>query len=575
MIMAGSIGKLEGVELRHMGQMGRKGRYPIHWHLTGHAPTDYARFNSIWSSFHRAIAVHQTAGVEVRGNVAANIWSHAYVVAEDGNEVLNIVEDNLGILTKRLPDSAFAFARSGDPGSAGTAAQDEWRPATFWINNAKNVVRRNRAAGGLDAIGFYYDNDHGRAAPTDVAALDFSGNVAHSYLASNPEAHPLPTLASGVGLMGRMAPRAGGTAVFANFTAYQNSVAGAWLEHPGDVLQDAILADNASGAVIFRSTIDNALIVGQTNNAGTPHPAGSIRGGVRITGHVGGAKAPQVRRTTFVNQQPAAIYVESDHLMPGNLFESNTLIGTPVPVFLRDRTLDHSWSGGLLDLDGSLTGTATPTVVTGAPLSAESVFKPGWGTFAPGGAFLTPQHTAAGPSGLSWFAEGSTVGFAWYPPADPSGIESYVLEAGSAPGRADLAQTDVGPTTTQTIPGVPNGTFFVRVRARGANGLTQPSNEVQLVVGEPACAVPDPPALTGGVDGRTVSLRWGADPGATTYIMGVGSASGRYDVLVTSLPATVTSMTGAAPSGTYVVRMVAQNACGLSTLSTEVTIVVP
>jgi hypothetical protein len=574
MIMAGSIGKLEGVELRHMGQMGRKGRYPIHWHLTGFGPTDYARFTSIWSSFHRAIAIHQTHGVEVRGNVAADIWSHAYVIGEDGNEIGNIVEDNLGILTKRLPDSAFVFARAGDPGSTGPAAQDEWRPATFWVNNPDNVVRRNRAAGGLDAIGFYYDDDHGLFSTQDVFHGDFAGNVAHSFLASTPAADPDPRHVSGVGLLVRMAPRVG-SRHFDTFTGYQNSVAGAWLENASDVLQDATLADNASGAVIFRSTIDNAFIVGQTNNAATPHPPESIRGGVRLIGYLGGAKTPQVRRTTFVNQTPAAIYIESDHVMPGNLFEANTLIGTPVPFFLRDRTPDHSWSGGVLDLDGSLTGEAGPTMVTGDLVSTESVFKPGWGTFGPGGAYVTPQLTASGPTGLTWYAEGSTVGLAWYPPNDSSGIESYVLEAGSAPGRADLAQADVGLTTAQTIPGVSNGTYFVRVRARGPGGATQPSNEVQLVVGEPACAIPDPPTVTFALDGRTVTLQWGGIAGATSYALGVGSASGRYDVLVTTLPTTTTSIGGAVPPGTYVVRMVALNACGLSTLSNEITIIVP
>lgn len=576
MIMANSIGKIEGAELHHMGQMRRKGRYPIHWHLSGHGPTDYARFNSIWTSFHRAIALHGAHGAEVRGNVAADIWSHTYIVGEDGNEIGNIVEDNLGILTKRLPDSGFAFARDGAPGSTGPAAQDEWRPATFWVNNPDNIVRRNRAAGGLDAIGFFYDDDHGRFFPNDVFAGDFAGNVAHSYLASQPAADPDPQHASGVGLLVRMAPRVG-SRHFDTFTAYHNSVAGAWLENASDVLQDAVLADNASGVVVFRSNIDKALIVGQTANVTTTHPPETLRGGVRILGHVGGSKTPQVRRTTFVNQAPAAVYVEGGHVMPGNLFEEIELIDTPIPVFLRDRLLDHTWSGGLLDIDGSLTRTGNPTLVTGQEVSTASEFMPGWGTFAPGGAFITPQGATSGPTGLSSFVEGSTVTLAWYPPDDPSSVQTYVLEAGSAPGSANLLPgSTVGLTTTQTIGGVPAGQYYLRVRALGAGGLTDASNEVQVTVGRPACYVPDPPTPLGfGVDGQAVTLTWSHAAGATSYILAAGSAPDRYDVLVTTVAAGVTSVSAVAPPGTYYIQTAALNACGMSVLSNQVIVTVP
>jgi len=576
MIMAGSIGRIEGTELRHMGQMGRIGRYPIHWHLTGYAPIDYARFNSIWSSFHRAIAIHRTHGVEVRGNVAADIWSHTYVVGEDGNEIGNIVEDNLGVLTKRLPDDAFVLARADAAGSNGPAAQDEWRPATFWINNPDNIVRRNRAAGGLDAIGFHYDDDHGLFAAQSLFAGDSTGNVAHSYLASTAAAEPDSHTVSGLGLLVRMASRVGNRS-FNAFTAYQNSVAGAWMENASDVLRDAVLADNASGAVIYRGTIDHALIAGRTANRVTEHPAALVRGGVRVIGGSGGARTPQVRRTTFVDQAPAAVYVENGSLLPGNLFEDNKRTGTPVPVFLRDRRPDHAWSGGLLDVDGSLTGTTVPTVVTGGPVSAESVFQPGWGTFGAGGAFTTPKSEAAGPSGLSSSVDGASVTLAWYPPTAASAIQAYVLEAGSVPGANDLVPSlSLGPVTLQTFDGLPDGRYFVRVRGSDAGGLTQASNEVLVTVGQPVCHVPDPPGLlSAGVDGRTVSLAWGAVSETRGYILAAASAPGGHDILVAPFPAGVTAFSTVAPSGTYFVRVAAQNACGLSNASNEVMITVP
>ncbi len=575
MIMSGSIGRIEGAELRYMGQMGRLGRYPIHWHLTGHAPIDYARFTSIWSSFHRAVVLHRTHGAEVRGNVAANIWSHTFVVGEDGNETGNVVEDNLGILTKRLPEAAFVLKRQGDPGADGPGSQDEWRPATFWINNANNLVRRNRAAGGLDAIGFFYDNDHGVAAPGDLARADFSGNVAHSYLSSEAAGDPRPHTVNGVGLVIRPAERAGERATFGPFTAFQNSIAGAWVEHTGSVLSDAVLAGNGSGAVVVRGTIDHALVVGQTANRATPHPLETSGGGVRTVIHDGG-NTPRVRHTTFVNQEVAAIEVDGAHVLPGNVFEGITRIDTPTPVYLRDRRADHAWSGALFDADGSLTGSAGPALVTGQATSASSVFAAGWGSYAPGGAFVTPFAATAAPRGLATVVSGANVTLAWSAPDDAAMVESYRIEAGTAPGRVDVVVATGGAVTTHSVPDAPSGEYFVRVRAQRASGLSEPSNEVRVRVGAPVCAVPDSPApLRGVVAGAAVALTWTPARGATRYLLGVGAAPDQYGLLVAELSVAAATLATTAPSGTYFVRLAAVNACGMSVPSNEIAVVVP
>ena len=60
---------------------------------------------------------------------------------------------------------------------------------------------------------------------------------------------------------------------------------------------------------------------------------------------------------------------------------------------------------------------------------------------------------------------------------------SYILEAGSFPGEADLLVSDTGTTgTTLVATGVGGGTYFVRVRARNACGTSSTSNEVAIVV---------------------------------------------------------------------------------------------
>ena len=79
------------------------------------------------------------------------------------------------------------------------------------------------------------------------------------------------------------------------------------------------------------------------------------------------------------------------------------------------------------------------------------------------------------PSGLTGsVTPGGVVTLSW-PPIDEA--TSYVIEAGSATGLADLA---VLPVRLSVVSGtVPVGTYYVRVRATTACGTTSPSNEIR------------------------------------------------------------------------------------------------
>ena len=87
------------------------------------------------------------------------------------------------------------------------------------------------------------------------------------------------------------------------------------------------------------------------------------------------------------------------------------------------------------------------------------------------------------PGGLTLvLTTGGTVVLAWTPA--PGGPISYIVEAGSAPGLANLANNDLGtPTTVLTATGVGPGTYYVRVRARNLCGASPPSNEITVSVG--------------------------------------------------------------------------------------------
>ena len=77
---------------------------------------------------------------------------------------------------------------------------------------------------------------------------------------------------------------------------------------------------------------------------------------------------------------------------------------------------------------------------------------------------------------------GGVVSFTWT--GSSGGPTTYIVEAGSASGLANLVPgSDLGSAaTTFTATGVGRGTYFVRLRGRNACGTGAASNEVVLVV---------------------------------------------------------------------------------------------
>jgi predicted phage tail protein len=195
--------------------------------------------------------------------------------------------------------------------------------------------------------------------------------------------------------------------------------------------------------------------------------------------------------------------------------------------------------------------------------SAEHVFSVG-GVLPPGP-----------PLNLTAVAQGSAVSISWAMPTTGGTVTQFRLEAGSAPGLANLAVINVAALSFSTT-GVPAGTYYLRVRGLGPGGVGPPSAEVTLVV--QGCVAPSPPsALTHSVTNNVVSLGWSPSGGGTppiTYSVHAGSGPGQSNLAVFSV-GTATSVQATAPPGTYFVRIVANNACGASGPSNEVIVVVP
>jgi hypothetical protein len=178
---------------------------------------------------------------------------------------------------------------------------------------------------------------------------------------------------------------------------------------------------------------------------------------------------------------------------------------------------------------------------------------------------IAAQSGPPAPSNLTASVDGSTVALSWSSSA--RGV-LYQLEAGSRAGAADLVVTRMG-ATSAVATNVPDGTYYVRVRAGNGSGVSRASNELTVRVGctnSPAA----PTGLAVQVSGTTVALTWQRSSSATGYVLEAGSAPGQANIA--TAPVKGTSLTTTAPPGIYYARVRATNKCGSSAPSNEVTV---
>ena len=95
---------------------------------------------------------------------------------------------------------------------------------------------------------------------------------------------------------------------------------------------------------------------------------------------------------------------------------------------------------------------------------------------------LVVLHRPPVPTGLMAQGDGGQVRLSWTSGTEAGIATGYRVEAGSAPGLANLAVFDGGPATSVTVDGVPPGTYYVRVRATSWGGASAPSGEIVVTV---------------------------------------------------------------------------------------------
>jgi len=188
------------------------------------------------------------------------------------------------------------------------------------------------------------------------------------------------------------------------------------------------------------------------------------------------------------------------------------------------------------------------------------------------GAFLGAPRPSATPSALTVQAiVGNQVTLRWTPPASVAAT-GYVLQGGIAPGQT-LASLPTGSTGTTLTFTAPTGTFYLRVVAATAGGMSAPSNEVTAHVN-----VPSPPtapvALLGLASGAQLGLSWRNTSGGglpTGMFLDVTGAI----VATLPLPVSETFAFGGVPPGTYTFAVRATNTTGTSAPSAPVTLTFP
>lgn len=274
--------RVDGVEFNRVGQAGIVGRYPMHWHLLsydqatgnllGDPVNNYIKNSAISNSAHRCIVIHATNAITVANNICYNISGHAIFI-EDGAERRNIIENNVTMKVRSIPDNlatqVHERARSCADGATG-----------YWITNPDNTVRNN-VASDSSGPGFWLSYGvkpikQSKLVPISPFNLDhgvFSGNVAHSNGGAGIflECGLVDDLGNVSNIMYRP------TNVFNSIgiTSYKNN--GGYFNRVHNPNYDKwVVADNVGGGFVgsvMIGDIKNTLVVGESLNNAIPIPA--------------------------------------------------------------------------------------------------------------------------------------------------------------------------------------------------------------------------------------------------------------------------------------------------------------
>jgi hypothetical protein len=165
---------VQGVEFYQLGEGGKIGHYPVHFHLarktavtTNPTPSQIAfvKDSSVWDSMTRWYVIHGTQDITLARNVGYESIGHGYYL-EDATEIDNKLYSNLGVLARaavinaqnprQVPGLLAAAYPSQLTPLRGIVNQgqefvpfhsDIDHPSVFWMTNGWNDFEYNMAAG--------------------------------------------------------------------------------------------------------------------------------------------------------------------------------------------------------------------------------------------------------------------------------------------------------------------------------------------------------------------------------------------------------------------------------------------
>lgn len=180
------------------------------------------------------------------------------------------------------------------------------------------------------------------------------------------------------------------------------------------------------------------------------------------------------------------------------------------------------------------------------------------------------------PTSLAATVTGNSASFTWGAPVTGGTPSGYTLLAGVTPGFTNPVAVMSLPASPRStgVGNIPPGTYYVRLVAQNAGGVSPPSSEITVTVAAPT--PPGAPVLNPAtVTGHTVGLSWAPGSGSapTSYVLTATSPGGAVlaTVMLTAPAASFPNI----PSGTYLVRIVGVNAVGPGAASNTITVVVP
>jgi cell migration-inducing and hyaluronan-binding protein len=170
--------QVQGVELQDLGQGGKIGHYPIHFHETRLVPSafntnpTYIKDSAVNGSMTRWYVLHSTQGVTLARNVGFKSIGHGYYL-ENGTETDNNFYADIGIMARAAIQNTTENPRSvpgilsdntdpakypdpNVPAPGFPYRSDNEHPTIFWITNGWNDFQGNMAAGAATCGACYW-----------------------------------------------------------------------------------------------------------------------------------------------------------------------------------------------------------------------------------------------------------------------------------------------------------------------------------------------------------------------------------------------------------------------------------